>query len=368
MSRIAIVGNKDKLYYIQEVAESKNMEVIYIDVKSHIRDQMNDIMDSNADWIVYDFNEYIDEPTEVAGSMRAIANTNNASVIIVAIGYSVLSLGIKACVNEGFKNYVLSTSPAERKEEFRKCLNGFYENNELDFIDVIKDDVKKEKRNYTTVAVAGSCDRIGTTTQVIQIIKYLNLKGHSACMIQMNNSDYVELITKYYMDAVVDHNMGKVSYGNIDMFYDLNKLPEILNLDYEYFIYDFGVFNRGDFNKISFLEKSIKIIVGGAKVNEIDDLTRILSETYLTDIKYIFSFIEEHQDTQNDILELMEERSNVTYFAPYAPETFKLAADYSMYEELLPVEDITLDNSEKKKKTFSLFGKTKKGRNKNGKN
>lgn len=358
MSRLVIVGSKEKLYYIHEVAESKNMDIIFIPENIHIREQMNDIMDCNADWIVYDFSQYIDEPTEVASVMRAIANTNNAKVIIVAVGYSILTLGIKACVNEGFKNFVLSNVPTERKEEFRKCLNGFYESNDPEFIEVIKDDLKIEKQSYTTIAVAGSCERIGTTTQAIQIIKYLNLKGHTACLIQMNDSSYVELIAKYYTDVNVDHELGKVVYGNVDMFWDLNRLPEILSLGYEYYVYDFGVYNRGNFNKISFLEKAVKIIVGGTKVNEIVSLTHILSETYIKDIKYIFSFIEEHQETRDDILELMDDKSKDTFFAPYAPELFKLASNYNMYEEILPVEDRNVD-VEHKKKSFSLFGKSK---------
>ena len=107
----------------------------------------------------------------------------------------------------------------------------------------------------------------------------------------MNDYGFVEKIASYYTDVLEDKEMGRVTYENIDMYYNLNRLPDILNMEYEYYIYDCGVYEQDDFNKISFLEKNIKIIVGGSKVNEIEYMTNAISTTYHTDVKYIFNYI-----------------------------------------------------------------------------
>ena len=205
-----------------------------------------------------------------------------------------------------------------------------------------------------TIAVAGCCRRIGTTTQALQIIKYILLNGCRACYIQMNDYGFVEKIASYYTDVLEDKEMGRVTYENIDMYYNLNRLPDILNMEYEYYIYDCGVYEQDDFNKISFLEKNIKIIVGGSKVNEIEYMTNAISTTYHTDVKYIFNYIEDVKDTKNDIIELMDNLEERTYFAPYAPNSFRLSPEYSIYDSMIQCQPADGSLPIKKKK-FSLF-------------
>lgn len=364
MERLLFVGKKEKSYPIEEVAESNDIEVRYIDPLPHIGDMISDIIEANTEWIVYDISEFIDEPDEIASAIKAICNTTNAKVIIYAIGYNIMSLGIRTCIEQGFKNFVLTYAYDERREEIRKCINGFYEANEPEFIDIVKMELKDERREYRTIAVAGCCSRIGTTTQAIQIIKYFMLKGHKACYIQMNDFEYVENIVKYFMDVPVDQNLGLVTYNSVDMYFNLNRLPDILNKDYEYYVYDFGVFNRGDFNKVSFLEKNYKIVVGGAKVNELAEITRVLEETYMSDVKYIFSFIEDNAETRKEILELMDDKADDTYFAPYAPEPFKLTPEYDIYEELLPCDNLNGELEQRKKRWLGIgfpLGNKKRG-------
>lgn len=363
MASLLFVGRKDRGYPLEEVAESNNIEVKYMKPSPHIQDMVSDIIEENSEWVVYDISEFIDEPEDVASAIKAICNTINSKVIIYAIGHNLMSLGIRACIDKGFKNFVLTYAYDKRKEEIRKCLNGFYEANEPEFINIIKEEIKDTRHEYQTIAVAGCCSRIGTTTQAIQIVKYFLLMGHKVCYIQMSDSDYAEKIVRYYIDVDVNQDLGKATYCSVDMYFDLNRLPDILNMDYEYYVYDFGVFNQGSFNKVSFLEKNHKIVVGGAKVNELGSITNVLQETYLTDVKYIFSFIEDNSETRKDILELMDEKAKDTFFAPYAPEPFKLTSDYGTYEDLFPCENLNAVVEEKPKKWpgISFPFKKKKG-------
>lgn len=60
------------------------------------------------------------------------------------------------------------------------------------------------------------------------------------------------------------------------MFDRQEKIADILQLGYNFYVYDYGVYNSADFNKTSFLEKNVKIFVVGSKPNELPYTTNIL--------------------------------------------------------------------------------------------
>ena len=104
-------------------------------------------------------------------------------------------------------------------------------------------------KKYITIGFAGSQNRIGTTTQALQMLQYLQLMGKKVCYIEMNDSMYVE----------------------------------------------------------------IRVIVAGAKPNEMFETTDCLREKSFFDVKYIFSFIP--KEDRESIKEMMEEKKDNTFFA-----------------------------------------------------
>ena len=72
------------------------------------------------------------------------------------------------------------------------------------------------------------------------------------------------------------------------MFYRKDKIAEVLRLGYEYYIYDFGIFDSVGFSLVSYLEKNLKIRVCGIKPNEAPYITDILASLYDKDIEYFF--------------------------------------------------------------------------------
>ena len=153
-------------------------------------------------------------------------------------------------------------------------------------------DIPIQKR---TIGVIGSLDRIGTTTQAIQITRFLSNIGQSVCYVQDNNSK-----------------------------------------EYEVEVYDYGcpVNIPSDF-----FEKNIRIVVCGGSPDEIDRLTAMISQLYSDDkIYYVFSFVANH-DKQN-VLDIMSERKSKCYFAPYSPDCFAQISDENadMYYDILGIE------------------------------
>ena len=167
----------------------------------------------------------------------------------------------------------------------------------------------------------GSVGRIGTTTQCIQMVKYLNIQNKKACYIEMNPNGYLELLKEFYDEGVtIDEQLGKITYQNVDMFYKKDKISDILKLGYDYYIYDFGTYRPDDFALISFLEKNIKFVVCGTKPNELLYMQQALQVFYDNDVNYIFSFSPESE--HEDVLALMEEKAECTYFATFTPDLF----------------------------------------------
>ncbi|WP_101698693.1 hypothetical protein [Clostridium minihomine] len=207
---------------------------------------------------------------------------------------------------------------------------------------------------YKTVGLMGCMSRIGTTTQAIQIVKYLMYYGAKAAYIEMNDSGFVKLITEYYSNVSMDHNLCKVIYQDVDMFYAQDKISEILKLDYDYFIYDYGVY-APSVNRISYFEKNINIMVAGTKPSEIIQLRRVLTDMYDKNIEYIFSFSDENE--QQDILKMMENKASKTHFAVYSPDYFSyLVPSNKIYDPIFQIDDTLTERPQQKKKPFWKWG------------
>lgn len=191
-------------------------------------------------------------------------------------------------------------------------------------------DIPIQKR---TIGVIGSLDRIGTTTQAIQITRFLSNIGQSVCYVQDNDSNFLDMLIKYYYDVNVDTGSECILY---DGLYLNRKKNLVYDKEYEVEVYDYGcpVNIPSDF-----FEKNIRIVVCGGSPDEIDRLTAMISQLYSDDkIYYLFSFVANH-DKQN-VLDIMSERKSKCYFAPYSPDCFSQISDENadMYYDILGIE------------------------------
>ena len=107
---------------------------------------------------------------------------------------------------------------------------------------------------------------------------------------ELNSTGFVQDLVEVYAVDSVDENKGKASYANIEMYNRQDIIPEILHMDYEFIIYDYGAFNSPDFNKISFLEKDIKIMVLGSNPGEIQSSTELIDNIFYQNVNYVFNF------------------------------------------------------------------------------
>ena len=190
---------------------------------------------------------------------------------------------------------------------------------------------------------------MGTTTQALQIVKYLKFNGYKAAYFEMNNHKFVNAVREFYEEAEFDEMEGLTTYQSVDMYYKAERLKEIQDKNYEYIVYDYGVYNEHDFNKVSFLEKDIQIFVVGSKPDEFGRTYDLIKSNFYNDVFYIFNFTSEAE--KKDIKELMEDKADKTFFADESKDPFTFG-NSDIYRKMIPLEDKSEDKKERKSGFF----------------
>lgn len=355
---ILFIGTEQRGYFLNETAAMKNMEIAYIGSSPSITEQLNEILERQMQYLVIDVEQYIDPAQELAAEIERIRRAKNCDVIIYAPGYNWESSVIRELRKYDIRFYVFASTQAEAKAEFERCLNGYYVDTEAEAL--IQEDeamIPERARMARKIGITGVCQRMGTTTAAIQLVKHLQIKGYKACYIELNLTGFVKKQLEYFAGTEEDDSIGRVTYENVDMYYKQEFLQEVLRQDYDFFLFDYGAYSERGFNKTSFLEKDIRIFVAGSKAQEMRYTNEIMKNEYYTDVYYLFNFISEKEKT--DIMEFMEEKEERTFFTVYTPDQFEYVHN-SEFDRLLPVEDIGSEAG-RKKRSFWLIGKKKRG-------
>lgn len=183
-----------------------------------------------------------------------------------------------------------------------------------------------------TIGVVGTQQRIGTTTQAMQITLCLKEHEYQVAYVEMNNQGYIDKLKTYCPELPVDKE-GTLICAEIELF--SGKKVQIANRKgYDYLIKDYGSMEDPDFQKLSFLEQDIKIVVGGTKANEVESLEAVMLEECYEDVYYMLNFVplEQQQDAKTD----MGAWNEKTYFSVFTPDLFTYqenpAYDYMLGE------------------------------------
>lgn len=382
---IIYVGDKLSGGFVKEVAERSdfNHEVVFIEPKAHISELVDDITLAAANggckYIVYEVDYFIDNADVIANTIQSIRNTNGADPILIVPSINPNNMIVSAAHDRGFTNFINSgATMSDKKSELIRCISGYYDANgraELKEIEKVKAEKAKRKNAFRTIGIMGTCHRIGTTTQALQIVKYLQSKGYKACYVEMNNYLYPNMqlsrkerpeITfvnkaKLAMDYdYEDEALGLVTIEGVDMYYKQDRLPEILEKDYDFYIYDYGVYTERDFNKASYLKDDTKLIASGTNVVELDYTLNIMQNVSYNSSDLIFSFTAE-KDREEFVLWMQHFKAGERcYFADYTPNPFILS-NYELYDGIFSLDQKVDPAAEpEKEKKRGLFGKKKK--------
>lgn len=357
---ILFFGTEEDGSFVPEIGSKYDQDVMYSGYLPNLADAFDVIMSRNFKYIILNIEMIVNDYHEISSIVKKIKDCTNSTIIAYAQGYNYKQDVIQALFKVGVIDFILSTTLTGKYEALEKALRGINRHEEIAQLMEISDQPEEAApplivhtgiESYKTVGIMGCMSRIGTTTQAIQIVKYLSLHGKRAAYIEMNNNGYIDLLTRYYSDCDTDDILGKVTYMNVDMFYKQEKISDILRMDYDYFIYDFGTFSASAPTRISYLEKNINIIVGGTKPDEMQEMQKVLNDMYDKNIEYIFSFSDENEHT--DILEVMQDKAPKTHFAIYSPDAFVyLTQGNKIYDSIFQIDVSLMEPPKKSKKHF----------------
>lgn len=355
---ILFAGKREKGFFCEEIAAQRSMEFQYIGTDLHIANQAEHILHykEEASVIIYDLEQYVDEAEEITKWILRIEEAIGVKTIIYAPGFSPGSNAIQQLYTAGVKNYIFSFYLGDQKEDLELCLDGYYETfgyeekRGITFSSEEEEkEPEKEKAKAVCIGIAGAIARMGTTTQAIQMVKFFQYSGYRAAYFQMNKHHFVEDLKDAYEDVTHDEETGCVTYMKVDMYYRLDRLQDVLKKDYDYLVFDYGVYSENGFNKISFLEKEKQIfVVGSQPGGEFENTYDVIKNNFYNSVSYIFNFVAKSE--QNDILELMDDKAAATYFAEDAKDPFSFSGSGSFWKRLLQIDQ--KENDQKKKHKF----------------
>lgn len=181
--------------------------------------------------------------------------------------------------------------------------------------------------NKLTVAVAGALRRVGTTTQALHIAEYLyrNHKdeGKKVAYVELNNTGFLELFEKTYMDVKRDGN-GNLKYDDFTLV-PKDNLQSVMNGDFDYIVFDYGAyFEYADELNPEFAPlfegQNVQILVGGSSPEELRRMTDALKDRKFRNSSIMFSFVP--KGDMKAIKDLMAGWKARTHFASYDPDLF----------------------------------------------
>ena len=184
-----------------------------------------------------------------------------------------------------------------------------------------------------TVGVAGICQRMGTTTQAVQIALYLFFKGKNVAYVEMNGSGFIDALKETYADTKEDKN-GNLVYERLTLVKEGN-LRTVTGKEYDCLVFDYGSRKMKTFNQASFSERNVQVLVAGSSPQEIMDTTAALTDKTFERSRILFNLVPETD--RGAIEEMMTKRKSDTFFTSYVPDMF--VSDKGMdrvYGQIMP--------------------------------
>ena len=347
---IIYITSHNNEFLFNEIEKEKNLNLMRITGQTNLLDFIKkDFRNLNTcEHLIIDL-KAIEEKTSIQEIASAIScfrqMYGNTRITIVAIGYKHGNTILSILFGKGIYNIISAPTSNLQKLEIEKCFSSegmLYRDSckfEIQNLPLLvasneKVIIKKENRKQTiTIGIIGTQEHIGTTTQALQITKFLSeLANISACYIETKNISGIKSIKDYYEETTFDEKIHRIVYEGIDIYTSEGNTAEIIGFGYDFLIYDMGNFQKlDDKDKESFMQKDIKIIVAGNKDWETFNLKKVKDELYKNNLVFIFNFTPE--DEKSIIKEMLKKISEKVFFADYTPYPFQVK-NKTIYETI----------------------------------
>lgn len=329
---------------------------------------------NGINYLLIDLKSIVDVTSDeqIISCLKLIRKMYDVRIIIIAEGYKQGNVLLGKIFNLGIYNIVTANNNVLFKEEISLCFSevgmtfGTAMKYQIDDnLIVINQNNKMIKETYikvkqtVNIGVASTERHLGATTVALNLTRYLaELPNINPCYIENNKNNNIHFITEDN-NANYYEKSGKIVYRGLDIFLKPKNMSDILEIDYGFYIYDYGsIQDLKDEELSSFLTKDLKIVVSGNKLWEmpylVDAFVKIGQDvnTYL-----MFNFVKdtEKEIFRNSVGDFWKEKS---YFSDYTPDPFEVQNRY-FYETILKPYLLNTNMEEKKKRKLFNFKRSK---------
>ncbi len=314
-------------------------------VVTQITDEMSlskyishDVKNMNCyQFLCIDLSCILDNDDEVINTVIGIKSMYDLRIIILASGYTNDTPILGRLFAEGIYNIITAEKIKDIQKDISVCLNSG-----MQYKDALKYRLQAEHSKKPTrvivkkqsikqmisVGVCGALHRIGTTAQALNITRFLNDNGYTACYVEDNGHGHMESLAEFYN---VKQNRNKsITFQGIDIFSD-NHMQNILSGGYDFTVHDYGILD--EWNSKQFLMSDFRIVCAGSKPWEAECIMQVFKMTEgVNDLNFIFSFTP--KETENDIRKLMGKYGDKTYFAAPSQYIIDETVNCGMYKKI----------------------------------
>lgn len=354
---LAITNENEKL--ITEVCKECGEEQIQIftGIKNLNRFAVQELRNlNNFKYAIIDITTTKESEEDIVKTIVTIKSMYNIRIIILALGYKQGNTLLAKLFNEGIYNFVIGKDYGTQKDELKDSLTGDgkqykdairFRNQVLDTDKknkvIIKKEYKKIKQ-FVNIAVIGTENKIGTTTQALLICTFFNSLNMNACYISNNEKDETSIIQRLINEKDKQNN-NMLNYEGVDMYKKSSNMKAI-DFGYDFYIYDYGVLTDEKIN--DFITKDIKIIVTGSKLWEFEGLFNAINKLEDLSNKYfLVNFTAE--DKQKEIIKYRFPRDDKylksIFFTEYTPNPFVDNVNLDIYHKIF--KDYIIEKSSK---------------------
>lgn len=276
------ISTLEKANIIEDVCQENNILVLKgivkkdfdFNVYSNLQNEFE-----NIDYIIIEIDSLaLNTQEEIINSIKRLQLFYNMKIIIICnVEIEKNQFIVSKLINElKIYNIVGKTENTEIKKELRKIIKEEIAYKDISFLNI---------QEQINIGVLGIKSGIGTTSQSIAIIKYINQETNSmqACYIERNKSNILKSIEKSYN---IKEKNNAITFENVDMYPNKPR-------GYKYNIFDFGNIEKIE-NVKEFQKCDIKIIIAGSKAWQMDYLYKTFEILEKEQINTIFLYLVEH--------------------------------------------------------------------------
>ena len=212
---------------------------------------VDEVIAKNYPVVVIDVTDYKDNAMQIIESTDRIQKATTSRIFIQAYGFAPDSFLVQSFYMSGYSNFILASMPSFIIQEFIKCYSGEYEklgaseeiieaskkaSAEKNRINTQEDiqlqQIKEAQKRHITIGVTGTRHFIGTTTQAMQLVKFFQYAGKTACLIEVLPEG--ESYFKAWMNNVDESDytylseLEKITANGIDIYCNSEKITKAI--------------------------------------------------------------------------------------------------------------------------------------------